>query len=182
MWPKSMHADPLTARAAPETLTSFRLGQLLLLLATADEIETGPVPIDRLGYYDFFAANPFLVVEPRSPDGRRLLTTGFEYWNLDYQSSSQRFSNRRARLQHDLALLTSFGLVTVGSAAGRIGYETTESGRAAAGSLRALYAHAYRDSAAIIVKRLRRLSDSKLRSEAGAWLRADDFLIDLYDR
>jgi hypothetical protein len=176
-----MSVDTSLLRAAPETFAPFRLGQLLLLLATIDSASAGSTSIDRLGYYDFFAANPFLVVEPRTRDGRRLLASGFDYLNLDYQSSSQRFANRRGRLQHDLALLTAYGLIVVGSADGRVGYELTSSGRDAAMSFRALYADAYRASAAVVVGHLRRLSDAKLRVKAAGWLRADSLLIDLYD-
>ena len=141
----------------------------------------GATGIDRLGYYEFFAANPFLVVEPRSADGRRLLAAGFEFLNLDYQSSSQRFTNRRARLQRDLATLTSLGLVDVEAIDGRVGYRATDGGMAAGAALHAMYALAYRTSAEIIIQRLRRLSDARLRADAAAWLKADALLIGLYD-
>lgn len=173
--------DLASARVAPETLGQFRAGQLLLLLAVLKEDGARPIGIDRLGYCEFFAANPFLVVEPRSPDGRRLLAAGFEYLNLDYQSSSQRYTNRRARLQRDLATLTSLGLVAVQGVDGRVGYEASEEGVSAAASLRATYALAYRTSAGIVIGRLKRLSDSRLRDDAARWLKADALLVDIYD-
>lgn len=174
-------AELARARVAPETLPSFRAGQLLLLLAVMREEGDGATGIDRLGYYEFFAANPFLVVEPRSADGRRLLAAGFEFLNLDYQSSSQRYTNRRARLQRDLATLTALGLSDVQAIDGRVGYRATEFGVASGEALYAMYALAYRTSAEIIIKRLRRLSESRLRADAAAWLKADTLLIDLYD-
>src|SRR5664280_166628 len=117
-----MVAELAASRVAPETLTAFRLGQLLLLFEAAEGVRATPVNIDRLGFYDFFAANPFLIVDKDDREGRSLQLAGFEFQNLDYQSSSQRFSNRRARLQHDLALLTAYGLLSVGPVSGRVGY------------------------------------------------------------
>lgn len=180
-WRRAMVAELAASRIAPETLTAFRLGQLLLLLDAADALRVAPVDIDRLGFYDFFAANPFLIVEKDHREGRALQMAGFEYENLDYQSSSQRFSNRRARLQHDLALLTAYGLLSVAPVDGRVGYGLTELGKAASAKFSALYAHAYRESARVVIRRLKGLSDTKLRADARSWLAADDLMIDLYE-
>lgn len=169
------------ARVAPETLPEFRAGQLLLLLGIMEESRLASPGIDRLGYYEFFTANPFLVVEPRSPDGLRLLAQGFHYQNLDYQSSSQRYANRRARLQRDLTILAARGLVETKAIEGRVAFHATADGVAAARALHAMYAVAYRASAAVILGRLKRLSDSQLRTQAAAWLKAEALLIDLYD-
>lgn len=174
-------AEMAAARVAPETLPTFRTGQLLLLLVAARAEVQAPIGIDRLGYLEFFSANPFLVVDPRSRDGLRLLAAGFDFKNLDYQSSSQRFTNRRSRLQRDLATLTAFGLVTGNVSAGRLGYEATDAGVNAASRLHAMYAVAFRASASIVLGRLKRHSDTRLREEAAAWLRADELLVDLYD-
>lgn len=170
------------ARVGPERLTAFRLGQLLVLF----DVATGQGPnqsldIDRLGYYDFFAANPYLIVEPGSRDRVELALAGFDERNLDYQSSSQRFSNRRARLQHDLALLVAYDLVTVIARNGRVAYIITERGRSLAEQFSALYALAYRRSAEIVTGQLKGLSDKRLREQAEEWLRAKSLLIDLYD-
>lgn len=170
-----------TARVAPETLDSYRLGQLMLLLDVAREQRASPLDIDRLGYYDFFAANPFLVIEESDPQRVELALAGFEARNLDYQSSSQRFSNRRARLQHDLAWLLSRGLVGLSSRGGRIAFDLTERGTQLANQFTALYAIAYRQSAEIVIRKLKGMSDTRLRNEAKQWLRADSLLIDLYD-
>lgn len=174
-------ADLAGARVAPETLEQFRAAQLLLLLTVHREERDRPIAIDRLGYYEFFAANPFLIVEPRSTDGSRLLAAGFEYLNLDYQSSSQRYTNRRARLQRDLATLTAFGLVDVAAIDGRVGYEASDEGIVAAGTLHAMYAIAFRTSAKIVISHLKNLSDTRLREDAARWLKANALLIDIYD-
>lgn len=176
-----MAVDQLPARIAPETLDAFRLGQLLLLLDVAAELRATPVDIDRLGYYDFFAANPFLVISEDDPARVELELAGFEVRNLDYQSSSQRFSNRRARLQHDLAWLLARDLVDVAGSGGRVGYQLTGRGTELAVRFTALYALAYRESAAHVVRKLKALSDTRLRNNAKQWLRAESLLIDLYD-
>lgn len=178
----AMATEIWPARVGPERLTAFRLGQLLVLF----DVATGQGPnqsldIDRLGYYDFFAANPYLIVEPGSRDRVELALAGFDERNLDYQSSSQRFSNRRARLQHDLALLVAYDLVTVIARNGRVAYIITERGRGLAEQFSALYALAYRRSAEIVTGQLKGLSDKRLREQAEEWLRAKSLLIDLYD-
>ena len=106
---------------------------------------------------------------------------GFNSNSLSYNSSAQRFTNRRARLQHDLTLLIAYALVEAENVQGRIAYTVTERGSALTRDLRALYAAAYRDSASIVIRRLNKLSDKKLREEARRWLRAEGFLIDIYD-
>jgi hypothetical protein len=86
----------------------FRLARLALLLELAPQLPNHkPLDIERLGYYDFFAANPFLIVEVEDPLRRDLILAGFDSRNLSYQSSAQRFTSRRARLQHDLAMLVA---------------------------------------------------------------------------
>lgn len=173
--------DTRAGRLAPEALTWFRLGQLLLLLDVVRDATAGPLDIERLGYYDFFAANPFLIVEPETREHTELQLAGFNARNLDYQSAPQRFSNRRARLQHDLALLVAYGHVHVSGVGGRVEYELSAAGAPLAEGLSALYAHAYRRSARIVINRLKRLSDKRLREQARDWLRAEALLIDLYD-
>ena len=63
----------------------------------------------------------------------------------------------------------------------RVAYGVTERGSAIAKELRALYAVSYRESASIVIRRLNKLSDKRLREEARRWLRAEGFLIDIYD-
>lgn len=173
--------DQVPQRVAPETLDAFRLGQLVLLLSVAADARAVPVDIDRLGYYDFFAANPFLVIGEDDPGRVELALVGFEVRNLDYQSSSHRFSNRRGRLQHDLAWLLSRGLAHVAGSRGRVGYLLTDRGMELASRFTALYAQAYQQSASHVIRKLRPLSDARLRKDAKQWLRAESLLIDLYD-
>jgi hypothetical protein len=183
-----MAANPLPASGddrlpvRPETLRQFRLARLLLLLdVAAAHKPIKPLDIERLAFYDFFAANPFLVLGDEDPERRDVLLAGFNANSLSYNSSAQRFTNRRARLQHDLTLLIAYALVEAENVQGRIAYTVTERGSELSRDLRALYAAAYRDSASIVIRRLNKLSDKKLREESRRWLRAEGFLIDIYD-
>jgi hypothetical protein len=106
---------------------------------------------------------------------------GFDSRNLSYQSSAQRFTNRRARLQYDLALLVSYGLVRPEVVAKRVAYGLTDDGAELADRFESLYVRSYRKSAQMIVARLNRLTDARLREDAKRWLRAEALLIDLYD-
>ena len=45
----------------PEDRQVFRLAQLVLLLEVAMANNISVNTVDRLGFYDFFAANPFIV-------------------------------------------------------------------------------------------------------------------------
>jgi len=166
----------------PEALRQFRLARLLVLLdVAAAQKPIKPIDIERLAFYDFFAANPFLIIDGDDPERRDVLLAGFNANSLSYNSSAQRFTNRRGRLQHDLTLLIAYALVEANNVSGRIAYAITERGSALARDLRALYAASYRDSASIVIRRLNKLSDKKLREEARRWLRAEGFLIDIYD-
>jgi hypothetical protein len=165
----------------PESLDLFRLGRLLVLLSTAAGAKAArPLDLERLGYYDFFAANPFLVFGG-DDERRELVLAGFDSRNLSYQSSAQRFTNRRARLQYDLSLLVSYGLVRPEVVARRVAYGLTDDGGELAEHFESLYARSYRKSAKMVVARLNRLTDTRLREDAKRWLRAEALLIDLYD-
>jgi hypothetical protein len=177
----AIEAKPSGARTSAEMLAPFRLGQLLVLFEAASEIRSPALDVDRLGYYEFLTANPFLVVEADSIEGTRLLMAGFDYRNLDYQSSAQRFTNRRARLHHDLSLLVARGLVVTAPQSGRVRYELSELGRESAVRLNTLYAYALKEAAAIVLRRLRGLSDKQLRLRAQIALQSSDLLVDLYD-
>lgn len=169
---------PLTR---PEGLDEFRQGRLLLMLAGLNEELPAQRDLERLSFYDFFAANPFLVPSDTAMRAR-FSHAGFEASNLSYQSSSQRFANNRARLQFDLAVLTARGLVRPEVQDRRVTYRATQEGRDIADSFRSLYADAFRRSSDLIVERLRRVSDAALRRDAKTWLRAESLMIDLYDR
>lgn len=175
-------ADTGPVPLRPDNLTQFRLARLALLLDLAPQLPNAkPLDVERLGYYDFFAANPFLIIKDDDPLRRELVLAGFDSRNLSYQSSAQRFTSRRARLQHDLAMLVAYGLVHVHADQRRVIYALTEAGEDMTAALRSLYARAYRRSVDIIVRRLNRLSDKALRESAQDWLAAEGLLIDLYD-
>ncbi len=159
----------------PETNGNFRRGQLLLLLS----MFTDPLPVDRIGYLEFFAANPHLVVKDR--DAVRLELAGFNPDALSYQSAPERFTNRRSRLRSDLAGLTAWGYAMPRLVDGRVACELTDAGREAASRLTSLYADAYRQSVEMI-RPLFRLSETALAKQANQWLRlSDEARIDLLD-
>lgn len=166
----------------PERLRQFRLARLLVLLdVAAHQTPLKPIDIERLAFYDFFAANPFLIFEEEDAERRDIILAGFNANSLSYNSSAQRFTNRRARLQHDLTLLIAYALVEAETVQSRVAYRVTDRGSRLANQLRALYAVGYRESASIVIRRLNKLSDKRLREEARRWLRAEGFLIDIYD-
>lgn len=165
----------------PEQLAEFRQAQLLLLLATASEMGAGALDIERIAYYEFFSANPFLVFTADDDDRRRLALAGFDPESLSYQSSAQRFSNRRARLQFDVSVLVTRDLVMPQVSNRKVCYAATDLGQKTAGSFAALYAESFREAAALVIGQLKRLSDSRLRESAKQWLRAKHMIIDLYD-
>ena len=166
----------------PEDLDAFRVGRLLLLLDTvAADAKAPQLDFERIAYYDFFAANPFLAVADEPIVERELLLAGFSHRNLSYQSSAQRFSNRRSRLQFDMAQLVALELAVAEAGDGRVTYAAATAGHDLAARMTSLYAQAYRRSVSLIVGRLRRLSDSRLRDCAKEWLRAEPFMIDIYE-
>jgi hypothetical protein len=153
----------------PEDDVIFRLAQLLLLLASLDRLGKAGISLERLGCYDFLVANPLLVLtDENDPDRRRVLLAGFDGRALSYASPAHRFTTRRERLQHDLALMVAYGLAapTVNKC---LLYAITSDGLELAGRFTALYARAYRLSAEIIVRRLSRLSDKRLREAVATW-------------
>jgi DNA-binding transcriptional ArsR family regulator len=177
-------AEPETARAGairPDDLLYSRLARLVLLLAEApSQPYRKPADIERLGTYDFFADNPHLLFDEDSEERRALLIAGFDPRTLSYHSSSQRFTNRRARMQHDLAQLLSRGVITARPDANRVVYSLTDTGEHLAAQFESGYADAYRTSARLVANALNRLSDSRLRTRVAAVLEARPFVIDLY--
>jgi hypothetical protein len=165
----------------PEDHDVFRLAQLVLLLDVAAEVKKPVVTLERLGYYDFFSASPFVVMgkdsQRDSEDRLALKLAGFVESQLSYASTGQRWVSRRRRLQHDLALLLSYGLVSLHDET--IGLTTA--GRDLANQLSTVYADAYRVSAAVVIRRLSRLSDRALSESVQRWLGASWLTIDLLD-
>jgi len=174
-WP-----DALPMR--PDDLLAFRLGRLVVLLSTVPGLPSAkPMDIERISLYDFFADNPFLVFGRETAEHETLVLAGFDSRNLSYQSSAQRFSSRRERLQHDLAMLVAFGLASATTDARRVVYTLTAVGTEQSASFKSLYAQAYRSSAALVGRELNRLSDRALQLRTREWLRADELLIDLFE-
>lgn len=159
---------------APEDHLLLRLAQLLLLL---DELDDRGVGLERLGYYDFFAANPFTVFSRNDVRIRaELHSAGFDERQLSYASAGPRFANRRHRLQHDVSILLAYGLVSLGGD----GYVLTPVGRTLARQLLSLYASQYRVAVRFVQARFKRLSDAALTQQARTMLRHPALLLDLY--
>lgn len=171
-----VHVSDLSpASRPPEAHASFRRGQLLVLLSTFE----APLTIDRIGYLEFFAANPHLVIHD-DIGSVRLQLAGFSPSALTYQSAPERFANRRSRLRTDLSALTAWGYAEVGIDDGRIVVGLTELGRRHAGELTSLYADSYRASIELI-RPLFRQSDVALARRASEWLAGTDERVDILD-
>lgn len=161
------HRPPLHV---PEDDTTFRLAQLLLLLDSIAGQSRPGINIERLSYYDFLVANPMLMItDDNDADRTRLLMAGFDGRALSYASPTHRFTNRRERLQHDMAILIAYGLATP-HVEGSVIYQITPAGQQFASRFTAIYAAAYRLSAGIVTRRLSRLSDRRLRANAHEWI------------
>jgi hypothetical protein len=178
---EGVHTLSSAVPGAPEDREVFRLAQLALLLEVAGDARI-PVPsVDRLGFYDFFSANPFVVVsgkEDRDVAERLALRlAGFSDRQLSYASTGQRFASRRRRLQHDLSQLLAYGVATIGAR----GYLLTPAGRTLTEGLTSVYADSYREAARVVLRRLGRLSDRRLAQNAADWLGRSWLLIDLLD-
>ncbi len=165
----------------PDDNHVFRLAQLVLLLSVAEDVKKRVTAVDRLGYYDFFAANPFVILERDSQrdhaDRLSLKFAGFVEGQLSYASTGQRWASRRRRLQHDLALLVAYGLVTLDGGA----FDLTSAGRELSADLSTVYADAYRVSASVVLRRLAQMSDRELRKNVQKWLGTSWLNLDLLD-
>lgn len=168
-------SDLAPASQSPESHASFRRGQLLVLLAEFD----APMALDRIGYFEFFAANPHLVIRDGA-ESVRLQLAGFSPSALSYQSAPERFANRRSRLRTDLSALTAWGYATVSVEEGRIVVGLTDTGRERSRELVSLYADAYRASIDL-VRPMFRLSPTALAKKASDWLAASDRHLDILD-
>ncbi|MFD9664317.1 hypothetical protein ACFWAY_22265 [Rhodococcus sp. NPDC059968] len=165
----------------PEESTTFRLARMLLLLDVAKKASRRIQSLDRLGYYEFFADNPFIVVEGSSQrdeaDRTTLKLVGFSQVQLAYASAGHRFVSRRRRLQHDLALLVAYGLATLTNN----GYVITDSGTEMAAEFQSVYADAYKKSSEIILRRLAGMSNKGLEIAVESWFGHPWLLLDLLD-
>lgn len=167
---------------SPEDVTLFNSARLLILFEVLENLNTKKgIDLERLSYYDFFAANPFLIITEDDPMRLDLEIAGFETSTLGYISSSQRFRTKRSRLKQYLSLLLSKNLIEVSNLEGKILYSITPLGIETANKIRSMYAIAYRKSVEYIIKRLKTFSDRKLWENASKWLEAKTFQVDLYD-
>lgn len=165
----------------PEDSETFRWARMLLLLSVAKSSGRVVPSVDRLGYYEFFADSPYIVIDGDKPrdraDRAALEVAGFTRVQLNYASSGARFMSRRRRLQHDLSQLFAYGLVELTAD----GYVITSAGQALADDLNSVYADAYRQSAEIILRRLATKSNAALERSAEDWLGHSWLLVDLLD-
>ncbi|GAG51878.1 unnamed protein product, partial [marine sediment metagenome] len=74
---------------SPEDVTLFNSARLLILFEILENlgIKKG-IDLERLSYYDFFAANPFLIITENDPLWLDLEIAGFETYTIGYISSS----------------------------------------------------------------------------------------------
>ncbi|MFF3870017.1 hypothetical protein [Micromonospora sp. NPDC001898] len=164
----TVHRPPV---AVPEDDTVFRLAQLVLLLHVVAEFHPDGVELERLGAYDFIAANPLLMASSDDdPDRFELLMAGFDDRALSYASAAQRFATRRERLKHDLALLLAYDLATA-AVRGHVLYRLTNAGVDMATRFTAMYARSYTTAATIVVRRLRKVRPGPLRERVTEWTR-----------
>ena len=165
----------------PEDSETFRRARMLVLLSVAQKSGRAVPSMDRLGYYEFFADSPYIVIDGDKvrdrADRAALEVAGFTRVQLAYASSGARFVSRRRRLQHDLAQLVAYDLVELTGA----GYSITRAGQAVAGDLNSVYADAYRQSAEIVLRRLATKSNAALERSVEAWLGHSWLLVDLLD-
>jgi hypothetical protein len=174
--------EPTTLRSfVPEDSYLFRCARLLLLLATARKDGRPVVSLDRLSFYDFFADNPWIVVNGDAAsdvaDRDTLVIAGFSQTQLSYASTGQRFVSRRERLRTDLSLLVSYGLVGLKDAE----FVITDPGQDFADGLQSSYADSFRASASVVLRRLVRLPNRTLEREVENWLGHSWLLLDLLD-
>lgn len=155
----------------------FRLTQLVILLGEVAPAGGRTIDLERLGYYDFFAANPFSVIGADDMrDRAKLHRAAFDERQLTYASTGSRFANRRKRLQHDFGLLVAYGLAERRAD----GYGQTPRGAEFVAGLSALYVDQYRESVNVVHARLKSLSDAALARAAREWLKTPSLVLDLY--
>jgi hypothetical protein len=165
---------------SPEDITLFNSARLLVLLDVLENLNVkNGIDMERLSYYDFFAANPFLIINKQDPLWLDLAIAGFEINTLGYISSSQRYRTKRSCLKQYLSLLLSKSLIKVSNIDKRIFYKITPLGIETVSKIESMYAIAYRKSIEHIVKRFKDCSDHKLWEDASEWLEAKTFQVDL---
>lgn len=167
---------------SPEDATLFNSSRLLLFFDVLHQLKLKQgIDLERLCYFDFFAANPYLVVAEGDPLRLDFEINGFEPNKLEYASSSQRFNTKRESIKQYLSLLLCKGLICVKNEDAKLLYEITQHGIDAASQINSMYAIAYRKSAFCIIEKLKDYSDQKLWESASKWLESKSFRVDLFD-
>jgi DNA-binding PadR family transcriptional regulator len=167
---------------SPEDAIVFNTSRLLLLFETINNLTPNQdVDLDRLSYYDFFAANPFLLIDKADPHFLDLELMGFKSNKIEYIGTAQRFRTKRLSVRQYLAILLSKGLITIENRDEKLIFTITELGVKTANKFNSAYADAYRKSASFIISKLKTYSDTKLSENATKWLETKPFQIDLID-
>lgn len=165
----------------PENSRTFRCARLLLLFATARYDGRQVASLDRLAYYEFFADNPWVIIDGDTSldlaDEDTLVLAGFSRTQLSYASTGQRFVSRRERIRTDLAQLVAHDLVQLADAQ----FVITARGEETAESMQSSYAEGFRASARVVLRRLVRLSNKRLEENVERWLGHSWLLLDLLD-
>lgn len=178
---KTMPIEGGDAAFVPENSRTFRMARLLLLLSTARSDGRRIESLDRLTYYEFFADNPWVVVDGDSnadaADRDTLRLAGFSRTQLSYASTGQRFVSRRGRIRTDFAQLVAYGLAEISGTH----FKSTDSGNEISDELQSSYAYGYRASASIVLRRLVPLPSRRLEAQVERWLGHSWLLLDLLD-
>jgi hypothetical protein len=166
---------------SPEDDMLFNSARLLLLFQELSKVSNKGTDVERLSYYDFFAANPFVILSDEDDSARLdFELEGFVPNKLEYSSSAQRYSSKRESMKHYLAILLCKGLICATNEDSKIKFKVTDKGLSIADQIHTLYALAYRKSVRYVIKRLKDHSDTKLWECSRKWLEAKAFQIDLY--
>ena len=160
---------PWQSGFSPEDDVRLRLARLCILLDVVEDLDKSSVSIERLGYYDFLATSPFLVFQDSPAERRELLFAGFEPNSLSYASASQRLTLRRERITADVTLLISYGIASFPARNTTMSPRLTALGHEISRSLKSSYGKSYRRAVTLIVRRLSRLSDARLRASVKGW-------------
>lgn len=173
-------AELLPLRA--EAFDAYRWAHLLLVgCVHGSATRRKPLALDRLAMYDFFTSHPFLVFEPTSDAGRRLVREGLEPRSLTYAAAPDRLANRRQRIQADVNALVARGLAILAAVDGRLVFQLTDGGTTTASALGSMYAQAVRTSADLVIEQLDRLADKTLRQRATDWTNHRALMVDILE-
>lgn len=167
---------------SPEDSIFFNAARLLIFFRTIYDLDSNKgIDLERLIYYEFFSANPFLVFSEEDPEWLDLQIFGFEIKTIEYLSSSQIYQTRRTSMRIYLSFLLSRDLIFVSNYNGKLNYYITNLGLEVSNNLNSFYSIRYRKSISLIIKKLKNYSDKKLWEESSKWLEAKSFQVDLYD-